>query len=216
MKKYVALLGLLALLEDHSAWATTFEVTNGQTDPNAKTLATGQTGTVDAGGTLSVAGATDAISVTGNATLTNNGTIVQTGTGRGIRDNTGKLTLTVTNSAGATIQTADADVIQMNKKNSNITFNNAGTLISLNASAGGSQAIDFNAITTGTNVLNNAATGVIEANEADAVRPGVNGVVNNDGIIRSTNNPGSTDSSDGVDLQSNSGITVNNATTGLR
>jgi hypothetical protein len=183
MKKYVALLGLLALLEDHSAWATTFEVTNGQTDPNAKTLATGQTGTVDAGGTLSVAGATDAISITGNATLTNNGTILQTGTGRGIRDNTGKLTLTVTNSAGATIQTADADVIQMNKKNSNITFNNAGTLISLNASAGGAQAIDFNAITTGANVLNNAATGVIEANEADAVRPGVNGVVNNDGIL---------------------------------
>ena len=216
MKKYVALLGLLALLEDHAAWATTFEVTSGQTDPNAKTLATGQVGTVDAGGTLSVAGSTDAISVTGNATLTNNGTIVQTGTGRGIRDNTGKLTLTVTNSAGATIQTADADVIQMNKKNSNITFNNAGTLISLNASAGGSQAIDFNAITTGTNALNNAATGVIEANEADAVRPGVNGVVNNDGIIRSTNNPGSTDSSDGVDLQANTGITVVNATTGTQ
>jgi len=216
MKKYVALLGLLALLEDHSAWAATFEVTSGQTDPNAKTLATGQAGTVDAGGTLSVAGATDAVSITGNATLTNNGSIMQTGTGRGIRDNTGKLTLTVTNSAGATIQTADADVIQMNKKNSNITFNNAGTLISLNASAGGSQAIDFNAITTGSNVLNNAATGVIEANEADAVRPGVNGVVNNDGIIRSTNNPGSTDSSDGVDLQSNTGITVVNATTGTQ
>ena len=216
MKKYVALLGLLALLEDHSAWAATFEVTNGQNDPNAKTLATGQAGTVDAGGMLSVAGATDAISVTGNATLTNNGTILQTGTGRGIRDNTGKLTLTVTNGVGATIQTADADVIQMNKKNSNITFNNAGTLISLNASAGGSQAIDFNAITTGTNVLNNAATGLIEANEADAVRPGVNGVVNNDGIIRSTNNPGSTDSSDGVDLQSNTGITVVNATTGTQ
>lgn len=214
MKKYLALLGLLALFEDHSAWATTFEVTNGQTDNAAKTLATGQTGTVDAGGTLSVAGGTDAISITGNTSLTNNCTILQTGTGRGIRDNTGNLTLSVTNGVGATIQTADADVIQMNKKSSNIVFNNAGTLTSLNASAGGSQAIDFNAITTGTNVLNNFSTGIIQANEADAVRPGVNGVVNNDGIIRSTNNPGSTDSSDGVDLQSNTGVTVVNATTG--
>ncbi|SDR23095.1 outer membrane autotransporter barrel domain-containing protein [Paraburkholderia fungorum] len=216
----LAMLGALAAFEQGHVWAksvsnASFEVSSGTTTSTAQSLgAGGTTGTVDATGTLAVSGSTVAITVTGDATITNNGTITQTGTGRAIRDNTGGLTLTVTNNAGATIQTADADVIQMNEPNSNITFYNAGTLTSLNASAGGSQAIDFNAITTGTNILINTATGLIQANEADAVRPGVNGYVYNDGTIRSTNNPGSTDGSDGIDAQSNSGITIVNATTG--
>jgi hypothetical protein len=42
--------------------------------------------------------------------------IKQTGTGRAIRDNTGGLTLTVTNNAGALLQAADADAIQMNRR----------------------------------------------------------------------------------------------------
>jgi outer membrane autotransporter protein len=216
----LAMLGALAAFEQGHVWAksvsnASFEVTGGATSSTAQSLgAGGTTGTVDAGGTLAVSGSTVAITVTGNASIINDGTITQTGTGRAIRDNTGGLTLTVTNNAGATIQTADADVIQMNEPDSNITFYNAGTLISLNASAGGSQAIDFNAITTGSNTLINTATGLIQANEADAVRPGVNGYVYNDGTIRSTNNPGSTDSSDGIDLQSNSGVTIVNATTG--
>jgi outer membrane autotransporter protein len=216
----LAILGALAAFEQGHGWAKTvsnasFEVTSGTTSSTAQSLgAGGTTGTVDAGGTLSVSGSTVAVTVTGDATITNNGTITQTGTGRAIRDNTGGLTLTVTNNAGASITTADADVIQMNEPNSNITFVNAGTLTSLNASAGGSQAIDFNAITTGSNTLINTATGLIQANEADAVRPGVNGYVYNDGTIRSTNNPGSTDGSDGIDAQTNSGITIVNATTG--
>lgn len=215
----LAVLGALAVFEQSHVWAksgpASFEVPNGTTSTAAQTLGTGgASGTVDAGGSLSISGSTVAITVTGNANITNNGTITQTGSGRAIRDNTGGLSLTVTNGVGATIQTADADVIQMNEPNSNVTFYNSGTLTSLNASAGGSQAIDFNAITTGSNTLYNFATGVIQANEADAVRPGINGFVYNDGIIRSTNNPGSTDSSDGVDLQSNSGITIVNATTG--
>ncbi len=214
MKKYIAVLGLLAMFEDGRALATTFEIVNGQTQTAAQNLAAGQTGTIDAGGLLSVSGTADAVLVTGSSTLVNNGTILQTGTGRGIRDNTGNLTLTVTNNVGALMQAADSDVIQMNKKSSNIVFRNYGTLDSKNASAGGAQAIDFNAITTGSNVLYNYATGIIEATEADAVRPGVNGFVYNDGIMRSTNNPGTNDSSDGVDLQANSGITVVNATTG--
>ncbi|CAD6531099.1 autotransporter domain-containing protein [Paraburkholderia metrosideri] len=216
----LAMLGALAAFEQGHVWAkstsnASFEVTGGTTNSTAQSLGTGgTTGTVDKSGTLAVSGSTVAITVTGNASITNNGTITQTGTGRAIRDNTGALTLTVTNNAGATIQTADADVIQMNQPNSNITFYNAGTLTSLNASAGGSQAIDFNAITTGSNTLINTATGLIQANEADAVRPGVNGYVYNDGTIRSTNNPGSTDGSDGIDAQTNSGITIVNATTG--
>ena len=75
------------------------------------------------------------------------------------------------NSAGALLQAADADAIQMNRSNSNISFDNYGSVISLNASAGGSQVIDWNAITTGSNTLYNYPTGFIEAFEADAVRP---------------------------------------------
>ncbi|QHE93962.1 autotransporter outer membrane beta-barrel domain-containing protein [Pandoraea fibrosis] len=215
MKPVAILAGVIALFVEPHAFAATFLITNGLTSTTPQTLSSGQTGTIDSGGVLSVSGSSVGITATGNATIVNNGAIHMTGTGRAIRDNTGGLTLTVTNGVGASITTFDADVIQMNKANSNIVFNNYGTLSSTNNSAGGSQAIDFNAITTGTNVLNNFAGGVIQANEADAVRPGVNGVVNNAGIIRSTNNPGSTSSSDGIDAQANSGITIVNAATGL-
>ena len=214
MKKLIAVLGLLAAAQEGQAWAATFDVANGQTLTTAQTLATGQTGTIETGGKLSVAGTAVAISVTGNASIQNYGMLLETGTGRAIRDNTGGLTLTLTNYAGALIQTADADVIQMNKANSNVTVYNYGTMTSINASAGGSQAVDFNAITTGSNSVYNYSTGVLQANEADAVRPGVNGFVYNDGLIKATNNPGSTDGSDGIDAQTNSGITVVNATTG--
>ncbi|WP_087686488.1 autotransporter outer membrane beta-barrel domain-containing protein [Pandoraea sp. PE-S2R-1] len=215
MKPIAILAGVIALFAEQHAFAANFLINNGQTSNTAQTLSSGQSGTIASGGVLSVGGSTVGITATGNATIVNNGSINMTGTGRAIRDNTGGLTLTVTNGAGASITTFDADVIQMNKANSNVVFNNYGTLTSTNNSGGGSQAIDFNAITTGTNVLNNFAGGVIQANEADAVRPGVNGVVNNAGIIRSTNNPGSTSSSDGIDAQSNSGITVVNSGTGL-
>ena len=186
------------------------------TNTNKQTLATG-TGTVN--GTLSVTGNNVAITVTGTSSIINNGTIQQTsvltgsnaGNGRAIRDNTGGLTLTVTNNAGALIQTADGDDFQMNKANSTVTLNNYGTINSQNASAGGNQAIDWNALntTTGSNTLHNFSTGVITATEADAVRPGVNGFVYNDGLIKSSTSTGS--SSDGIDAQTNSGITIVNA-----
>ncbi|MGH8092565.1 MAG: beta strand repeat-containing protein [Chthoniobacterales bacterium] len=178
----------------------------------AQTIGSG-TGTVAAAGTLQVSGSSVAITVSGSSTIVNDGTIMQTGTGRGIRDNTGGLTLVVNNNANALLQTADADAIQMNKSNSSITFNNYGSVISLNASAGGSQAIDWNAITTGSNVLHNYSTGLIEAFEADAVRPGINGVVTNEGTIKAVTSTGS--SSDWIDAQNNSGVTVTNSGAGL-
>ncbi|UVA78843.1 autotransporter family protein [Pandoraea commovens] len=214
MKPIAILAGVIALFAEQHALAANFQIINGQTITAGQTLSSGQTGTINNGGTLQVSGGTVGITTTGNATIVNNGTINMTGTGRAIRDNTG-VSLTVTNGVGASMTTFDADVIQMNKSNGSIVFNNYGTLTSTNNSGSGNQAIDFNAITTGTNVLNNFAGGVIQANEADAVRPGVNGVVNNAGIIRSTVNPGSTSSSDGVDAQANSGITVNNTGAGL-
>src|SRR5262249_39658388 len=99
------------------------------------------------------------------------------------------------------------------KSNSNISFDNYGRVISLNASAGGSRAIDWNAITTGSNTLHNFPTGLLEAFEADAVRPGVNGTVINEGTIKSITASGS--SSDGVDGQTNNGLVINNNGHGL-
>jgi hypothetical protein len=86
-------------------------------------------------------------------------------------------------------------------------------MTSLNASAGGSQVVDFNAILSGANTVNNFSGALMQASEADAVRPGVNGVVFNAGTIKSTTTTGS--SSDGVDAQNNSGVQITNDTGGL-
>ena len=200
------------------AHAATFTIGNASTTAQTLGSGSGQTGTVAATGSLTVNGSTNAITVTGNsATLTNLGTISQTGNGRVIRDNTGVTGLVINNgsitNSTASMLAADGDVIQMNKSPASVTLNNYGQMISANASAGGSQAVDFNAILSGSNVVNNFAGALMKATEADAVRPGVNGVVNNAGTILSITTTGS--SSDGVDLQNNSGATVTNAGTGL-
>ena len=189
-------------------------------DTTARTLgsASGQTGNVTVTGMLSVSGATVAVTITGNdATLNNLGTVVQTGTGRVIRDNTGVTNLVVNNgsttNASALLQAADGDVIQMNRPVASVTVNNYGQMISQNASAGGSQAVDFSAITSGANVVNNFATGLLRAFEADAVRPGVAGVVYNAGRIVAVTTAGS--GSDAIDFQNNSGGQVTNDATGL-
>ncbi|WP_432381485.1 hypothetical protein [Duganella sp. P38] len=180
---------------------------------NAQTLASGQTGTVSAAGALTVSGSTVAVTVAGsNVTLNNLGAIKQTGTGRVIRDNSGAQALVINNGAAgnssALMQSADADVIQMNVKGASVTLNNYGVMISSNASAGGAQVVDFNAITTGANVVNNYAGAQIIAYEADAVRTGVNGVVNNSGMIRSVAATGG--GSDGIDAQNASGAKISN------
>jgi len=185
----------------------------------AQALGSGQTGTVNAGASLTVSGSTVAVAISGNnATLTNLGTIIQTGTGRAVRDNTGVTGLTINNGSAtnpfALMQTADADVIQMNVANGSATLNNYGTMTSLNSpTVGGNQAVDFSAITTGANTINNYSTGTMRAAEADAVRPGVNGIVYNAGTMKSTTTVGA--SSDGVDAQNNTGVQVTNDTSGF-
>ena len=207
------LVPLLAALAATQAQAAGFTV-NG-TSSTAQTLSSG-TGSVTAGSKLDVHDGNIAITVTGsNTTIDNQGAILQSGTGgnanRAIRDNTGVNNLTINNGSAANstalIQTADGDVIQMNKAKSSATLNNYGSMISLNASGGGSQAVDFNAM-TGANTVNNYSTGLLKALEADAVRPGLNGVVNNWGTILAVTTTGS--SSDGVDAQANTGVVVNN------
>ena len=200
------------------AFAANFDISTAST--TAQTLSASQTGTIELNGsiTLPSGNSTVAVTITGNgATLTNLGSIIQNGTGRVVRDNTGVTGLIINNgsvtNSTALMQAADADVIQMNKTPASVTLNNYGQMISLNASAGGSQAVDFAAILSGTNTINNFSTGLMKAIEADAVRPGVNGTVYNAGTILSITTTGS--SSDGVDLQNNSGVQITNDTTGL-
>lgn len=199
------------------ASALSFNIISGTVN-NAQTLAANETGSVAAGATLSVTGSNVAVGFTGNgASVVNLGRILQTGTGRVLRSNAAATGLLVTNgsitNSTALMQSADGDVFQMNVAGGSVTLNNYGTLLSNNASAGGNQAVDFNAIATGANIVNNYSTGVLQARDADAVRPGVNGVVNNHGSILATTTTGS--SSDGIDLQNNAtGATVNNFASG--
>nr|WP_315260523.1 FxDxF family PEP-CTERM protein [uncultured Duganella sp.] len=194
-----------------AATAADFNITGSSS--SAQSLAAGQTGKVSAGGALNVSGGTAAVTVTGNnATLNNLGTIKQTGTGRVIRDNTGVQTLVINNgslsNSSALMQTADADVIQMNVKNASVTLNNYGVMISTNKSADGAQVVDFKEISNGSNVVNNFAGAQMIAYEADAVRTGVNGVVNNYGLIKAVTAAGG--SSDGIDVQSGTGAKIAN------
>ena len=216
VSRALALAGLLSLGAGSAFAAGSFAITNNST--TAQSLGAGQTGSISAAGNLSVSGATVAITVTGsNATISNLGSVLQTGNGRVIRDNTGVSGLMITNgsitNATALMQAADADVIQMNKTPASVTLNNYGQMVSLNASAAGSQVVDFNAMLSGANVVNNYAGGVMKAYEADAVRTGVNGVVSNAGTIQAITTLGN--SSDGIDFQNNSGAEVSNLATGL-
>jgi hypothetical protein len=195
-------------------FATSFDITTNSTTAQTLGSGSGQTGTIESGVSLTVSGTTVAVTISGsNGTLTNLGTLSQTGSGRAIRDNTGVSNLVVNNgsvtNSSALMQTADADVIQMNKTPASVTLNNWGTMTSMNASIGGSQAVDFNAILSGSNTINNFGAGTMQASNADAVRPGVNGFVFNDGTIMSTHTTDTGD--DGIDAQNNSGITIVNA-----
>ena len=206
------LVPLLAALGAAPAFAA--DVVIGSNSTTAQSVAASQKLTVSPGVSLTVGGSTVAVTLKGNnATVDNQGTINQTGTGRAVRDNTGVSGVTINNgsatNSAAQMLTADADVVQMNVSPAGVTLNNYGAMVSANASKGGAQAVDFSAIASGANVVDNYGTGLLKALEADAVRPGANGVVNNWGTILSITTTGS--SSDGIDGQANSGIVVNNS-----
>jgi len=195
-------------------FAASFTISTASTTAQTLGTSSGQTGTVTSAGSLTVSGGTVAVTISGNnETLLNSGTITQTGSGRVIRDNTGVTGLLITNTTGALMQSANADVIQMNVSPASVILNNYGTMTSLNSGKGGAQAVDFSAILSGSNIVNNYSIGIMQAQDADAVRPGVNGQINNYGTIKSTV---TTDTgSDGVDAQNNSGVQITNYGTGL-
>jgi len=198
--------------------ASAFDVTNAVT--SAQTASSGNH-TVSATGSIILNSSSGrAVTLTGTGTtLTNSGNISQTNDdsdngSRAIRA-TGT-NIVITNNAGAFIRSADSDAIQSNNASTSITLNNSGTIRSnADGNTTSGQAIDWADITTGSNTINNFSTGILESTGSDAVRPGVNGIIVNAGIIRA--NPliesGTAGGSDGIDAQTASGVTVTNTGT---
>jgi hypothetical protein len=208
-----AILVSVVTLTAAPALAASATVNNGQT-VGAQTAVGTDTITVNAGGTISAA---TAITWTVNGsnpstspgvTINNSGTIV--GSTRGI-DTSGSTTprnLTLNNFAGGVINGVGNDAFRINADigTGTVTVNNYGTIIST-----GGQALDFdsNSSTTGTLNIYNYSTGLIQTTGADAVRPGMNGIVTNYGQIISLDTIGSGNGTDGVDFQANSGTVIN-------
>ena len=209
------------MLAAGSASAADFTISSPST--TSQTLAAGQTGTVTPTGSLTVTGGTNGVSITGsNVTLTNLGTMQQTGTGssagRLINSTAAVTGVIITNgsstNSSALMQTQDSDVVRFNGATASVTLNNYGSIIvASNPTSAGSQAVDFNGITSGANAVFNFAGGLLQAHEADAVRPGINGTVYNAGTIQSITAAGN--SSDAVDVQNASGVQITNDVTGL-
>lgn len=114
-----------------------------------------------------------------SATFRNLGTVTQTGSGHAILIQSGK-GLVVTNGSRsnptARIETRDSEPIQAKAGVSGISLDNFGTVLSRNISGKGSQAVDFSDV-AGANSVDNHAHGELRAIDADALRPGNQGIV---------------------------------------
>lgn len=170
-----------------------------------------------AGASLIVAGATDAVTMAGDsATFRNLGTVTQTGSGHAILLQSGK-GLVVTNGSrsnpSALIETRDSEPIQAKAGVSGISLDNFGTVLSRNVSGKGSQAVDFSDV-AGANSVNNHEHGELRATDADALRPGNQGIVVNAGKIVATVERSNKNIA-AIDTQQHSGVRVTNASGGL-
>ena len=168
------------------AYAASFSITGN--DTSAKTLAPAsggtETGTVATTGNLAISGSTVAVTVNGGsgtrtAVIDNSGVIRQIGTGRAVRANSSAVVLNITNRAGASLSAVGDDAVQVSSgaAGSTFTLNNSGTVMSTN-----SRAINLRDI-GGSNSITNNAGGVLRSTGNDAIRPGVNGIINNSGTI---------------------------------
>ncbi|QCO16617.1 autotransporter domain-containing protein (plasmid) [Azospirillum brasilense] len=205
-----------------------FAVTGGSTVTGSQTLSGSQTGTVAVGGTLQTTGAAVTQSGTAsNVVLDNAGTIRSTG-GRGFDTSGGNTvrTLTLTNRAGALIQSDANDAVRINTNiiSGGVTIDNAGAIRAAAptdpASAVQGQALDLRTMNTAGVPLTvvNRATGVIEALNDDALRPGLNAAIDNAGVIRSygaNTSGGANGTADAIDAGGRTGVTVTNRSGGL-
>ena len=211
----VPLLAALAVGQAQAANPTPIVISTPVT--TAQTVVAKQSLTVTSQGSLTVSGKPVAISVAAGdgASIDNEGSISQTGSARAIID-TGVVTnLTITNGANASMTTVGSDVVQLgNSAGESATLNNYGSMIvTVNSGPAGAQAVDFNGV-TGANTINNYTGALLKALNADAVRPGLNGTVNNAGTILSVNSFANS-GNDGIDAQNNNGVVINNQAGGL-
>ena len=184
---------------------------------SAQTLGPGQAGAVAVRASLTVAGATPAVTLAGDGvTLSNFGSIVQTGAGNAVLAENGS-GLVIDNgsrtNAAARIEVADNAAIQARKAAANVTVNNYGKLLARKVTSDGGHVVDFGKI-GGAHTIHNHAGGEMRATDADALRPGENGVILNAGRIVSVK-ASSEKSIAAIDAKEHSGIRVTNASTGV-
>ena len=187
-----------------------------------QTLSNGQSGTVANGETLNDSSHNVAVAVSGTVTIDNAGTIEQTNTNsdqkeRGIRDDVGVASITLTNESTGLITTYDADTVQLTNATSNETVYNYGTIFSQNTLSSnsanygnGQQAIDFSNVTSGSTTIYNYTTGTIKAFDSDAIKAGANGKIYNYGTVYSYEPSGDVNGNDGIDAGTNSGVVITN------
>jgi autotransporter-associated beta strand protein len=128
----------------------------------------------------------------------------------------------LTNDSGGTIQSqGDAVRITATTLTGNPTgtfsIDNFGAIKSTGTGTNNGQAIDFNDLVSanGHVTITNESTGLIQAADADAIRPGTNATINNYGTVRSLNGTPTSTGNDGIDFQNSTGGVVNNFAGGL-
>jgi outer membrane autotransporter protein len=211
-----ALASVMAAFAAHAAPPVV--IGTGTTDTTRRTISGSDSVTIENGGTLTTSGTSltlDAATAAPGITVTNSGSLLSGNRGIDTSGSGGApFNFTLTNHAGATISTSDDSVrINGDVPVGRIVVENSGTIVS---QAG--QGIDFDKISTAGNVvINNRAGGIIQAMDADAVRPGEGGVVNNWGTIVSnapantSGDPEDDTSNDGVDMQGHAATVRNYA-----
>lgn len=168
------------------AWAADFTVSSGTTDTAGKTLSGTDTGTVQSGGSLDVDDTAITIQGPTAGVVINNSGTINSSSDRAIQAKGSPQTITINNFENATISAKD-DGFQLHDPigDGTVTVNNAGTIVSTKKG----QGLDFSNDTSadGTVVVNNAATGIIRADDDDAIHASEGRfTINNYGLIDST------------------------------
>lgn len=155
----------------------------------------------------------------GSATVDNCGTMSTTG-GRGvnIQEYCDLSQFTLTNAQGGVIK-SQGDTIRLTSANTGTIFTgviaitNNGRLETTGTGGRNGQAIDLGDVRvteSGHVQITNGKTGVIQSADADAIRTSAYTQIANSGVIEARNGTSGSSGNDGIDAQSNIGVTVDN------